>query len=496
MQRVVIVYRKFRARLIEVLYNSNYYERFERPWNVRLLLVVLFVLSVSLFKILLSSRFGYTALPYILYFPAIVLSVWYAGLTAGIISVLLSALVANYLFVYPFFDLSFMGDGTLPEAIIFIVEGLLIVWLVDMIQSVIHIAKLREHRQAEAELRFTRLADNAPSIIWRTDKDHNIIYWNNLFKDFIPFELLEVGPVMRIFEKISYEKKNEALTEMRMSMNKQVPFQIEICLKTIDGRQEWILMRAEPFVSPTGVFSGFVGSGINITERKLMEKRKSQFISITSHELKTPLTSIKAFIQLLERMETLKKHKDVQYYFSKVVKQVDIMTVFINDLLDLSRIERDSFYIRKEQFNIKELIYSTVKDFKSTHYNNKFKIKGVSQIFVLGDKNRLTQVFVNLLENAVKYSPEKSTIEIGMQTFKSTVRVYVKDDGYGIPLKDQKKIFKLFVQGSDGQSSESGGLGLGLYISKKIIEKHGGNIWVKSSPGKGSTFYFSLPLPK
>jgi PAS domain S-box-containing protein len=494
MKEIINAYTSFRSRVIELLYNSNYYERYERSSNLRFSLVLFFVLTISLLKILLSYYFGYTGLIYNLYFIAIIVSVWYAGTTAGVLAVLISLLMANYLFIEPLFTISFGEDHIFAESVVFIVEGLLMVWLIDIVQSVIHISKLREHRQAEAELRFTRLADNAPAVIWRTDRDHNIIYWNNLFKEYIPFDLLEVGPIVKIFESIIPQKDDGAITEIRRSLTRQEPFQVEMRMRNGDGRYDWILMRSEPFVSPTGIFNGYVGSGINITERKLLEKRKSQFISITSHELKTPLTSIKAFMQLLSRMDSLKKQKDVVYYFTKVVKQVDLMTVFINDLLDLSRIERGSFYVNKEPFSLSELISNTARDFYATHRSHRFKVIKMPNIMVMGDRNRLTQVLVNFLENAVKYAPEKSVIEIGTQLFKGTVRVYVKDQGLGIALKDQKKIFKLFVQSGGELDVAAGGLGLGLYIAKMIIDKHGGNIWVQSTLGRGSTFYFSLPL--
>lgn len=235
-----------------------------------------------------------------------------------------------------------------------------------------------------------------------------------------------------------------------------------------------------------------VATSRDITERVEIEKRKDDFISMASHELRTPVTSLKLYTQLLDRQLSSTKEVGVPEALIKMNSQIDRLTNLIGDLLDLSRIQAGKLQIRKINFKLDELILDVVESMQATT-THKFSIKGLSSNEVHADKERITQVLINLLSNAIKYSPESEKIIVQAHKTDTEVIVGVQDFGRGISNEHIGKIFERFYQIQD-RGISTGGLGIGLYISYEIVKRNGGNMWVKSKLGKGSTFYFSLPL--
>ncbi|MBB3054812.1 sensor histidine kinase [Mucilaginibacter gotjawali] len=225
---------------------------------------------------------------------------------------------------------------------------------------------------------------------------------------------------------------------------------------------------------------------------ELMAK-KDEFMSIASHELKTPITSVKASLQLLQRMAA--KDEALQQtlpFVNKAAKQVDKLTDIIHDLLDVTRIQAGKLELNRTEFNLADLVKECVEQCEPERYDKKIKITGDEQILVNADRNRIEQVIINLLTNALKYSPkdDKITISIERQD-NSLVKVSVKDNGIGIPGDKIENIFDRFYR-VENNSPHLSGLGLGLYISSEIIKRHGREIGVESAPGKGSDFWFTL----
>jgi signal transduction histidine kinase len=221
---------------------------------------------------------------------------------------------------------------------------------------------------------------------------------------------------------------------------------------------------------------------------------RDDFISLASHELKTPLTSLTVYNQLLEKKLTENNFPTLVESTHKMGMQIKNLTALITDLLDLSRLQVDKLIFHMEKFNINQVIKDIVEDIQSTTSRHTIEIQGESTKSVYGDKNRIGQVLVNLLTNAIKYSPEsdKVIVHVKYDEISKKVIVKVQDFGLGIEKKFINKVFNRFYQVSDPIKKTFPGLGIGLYISQQIMRRHKSKIMVESILRKGSTFSFAL----
>ena len=237
-----------------------------------------------------------------------------------------------------------------------------------------------------------------------------------------------------------------------------------------------------------------IGFVLNITERKMLEQRKDEFISVASHELKTPLTSIKAFAQILQQHMDRIYDEQSQLYLKKMEVQINRLTDLVSDLLDVSRIQAGKLELHKEHFQFDEMVKSVTDNLAPVLNNHSIEIQKNESVTVYADRSRLEQVLINLITNAVKYSPGVDKIIIRIEKKKGFIRTSVHDFGIGIPKDKQKKIFDRFYRVKGPRGERFQGLGLGLYISAEIVRRHDGEISFESTEGKGSIFYFTLPL--
>ncbi len=231
----------------------------------------------------------------------------------------------------------------------------------------------------------------------------------------------------------------------------------------------------------------------DITERIAAEKRKDDFLGIASHELRTPITSIKMYLRILENELKKSSQKKAITVTTKITGQTDKLTELVNDLLDVSRIQSGKLSLRKELIRLHDLIEEIIESIQETT-SSKIYFKKEKTPKIYADQYRLYQVITNLLTNAIKYSPKNSEIIVRLTGNKDLAIVSVQDFGIGIAKSYHNKIFEKLYQIPEEKEKTFPGLGMGLYISKEIIERHGGKIWLQSDKGKGSTFYFSLPI--
>jgi two-component system, sensor histidine kinase and response regulator len=220
-------------------------------------------------------------------------------------------------------------------------------------------------------------------------------------------------------------------------------------------------------------------------------RRKDEFMSIASHELKTPLASMKAYVQLLGR--SIGKDEKVKGYVDRTLAQINKLNSLIVDLLDTSRIENGKLKFNESLFNFSKLLKESVEIIGQTYPDYNIHVSGESNALVLGDEMRLEQVILNYMTNAIKYSPDRRELEIYSSLENNFLVVAVKDYGIGIPKENQADVFRKFYR-AEGVAKHFQGLGIGLYICFEIIRRHNGKCWLESEPGKGSTFYFSLPI--
>lgn len=227
--------------------------------------------------------------------------------------------------------------------------------------------------------------------------------------------------------------------------------------------------------------------------RKEAERKKDEFISIASHELKTPLTSVKGYVQLLERSAKKGDHVTVQRHLEKAQIQLEKLNNLIADLLDISKIESGKLKFNKQDFEIDTLVDNVIEIMHQSSPEFTIFKKGTANCAVYGDEMRIEQVIVNFLTNAIKYSPGTDKIELYVDITGDQLYIGVKDFGIGMLPEQLNHVFDKFYRVEE-TSQRFQGLGIGLYISAEIIRRHGGQIGVKSEYGKGSTFYFTIPI--
>ena len=263
----------------------------------------------------------------------------------------------------------------------------------------------------------------------------------------------------------------------------------------------WCLTEGAPYYDANGEFEGYAGSVTDITDLKKSEARKDDFIKMASHELKTPITSIKGYVQLLQKIYDeldLEKYQasrlTVKSSLNTISKQVSKLTRLVSELLDLTRIESGKLELQKTEFVLDDLLKETVSDMRHTTSQHRIVLRNDFMGNIFADKDRISQVLVNLLTNAIKYSPDADCIEIDVKENGNMINIKIKDYGIGIEEKDQKMIFQRFyrVEGKNEQTYP--GFGIGLFIVDEIIQRHNGNISVESKKNAGSIFTVSLPL--
>lgn len=252
-----------------------------------------------------------------------------------------------------------------------------------------------------------------------------------------------------------------------------------------------------PVIAAATLVNQLDGTNINIildiTERKRLEQRKDEFIGIASHELKTPLTSIKGYVQILERIIEEMGDEKAKRLVSRTNTYINRLNSLIADLLDVSKIQSGKLEFDISTFDIHGLVKDAIESMEPTSNHHKIIFEESIHQDIVGDRHRLEQVVINLLSNAIKYSPDSDKVLVRISKDDKNVVIAVTDFGVGIALKNQTKLFQRFYR-VESISRDFSGLGIGLYISSEIVNRHNGKIWVQSEENKGSTFYFSLPI--
>jgi PAS domain S-box-containing protein len=261
-----------------------------------------------------------------------------------------------------------------------------------------------------------------------------------------------------------------------------------------DGSSVWVQNNVSVLRDSKGEPVNILMITEDITERKKAEERKDSFISMASHELKTPVTSLMGFTQLLKRR--LKQLADPQtlLFLDRMDAQIKKLTHLITDLLDISKMQTGILPFRETTIDFDELVRETVENVQATTTTHHIDVQGEVHAQIYGDRDRLEQVLMNLLTNAIKYSPQADTVIVCLSRDEAQIEVAVQDFGIGIAEKYHESIFERFYQVTDSRQHTYPGLGIGLFIARALVERHGGRLWLESQEGEGSTFRFTLPL--
>jgi two-component system phosphate regulon sensor histidine kinase PhoR len=337
---------------------------------------------------------------------------------------------------------------------------------------------------------FKLLANSIPQMTWTNLPNGEANFYNQQWYDYTGFNMLEINNRRSIVVHpddlaVTTEKFEHAIGSGDV-------FEVENRYKRADGTYRWHLNRAIPLRDELGKILFWVGTATDIQEQKQQMEKKDEFIGIASHELKTPLTSLKGYLQLIgHKKDSLPD--GVKQYVDKALLSLKKLQGLINDLLDVSKIQAGRLEYALQPVNLTELISQSVEN--ARHVNPNFNIENrvTNGLLINGNEERLDQVLTNLINNAVKYSPSDNNIVIDAVKQNDKVRVSITDNGIGLSAEQQERIFERFYRVEDKKFMSSG-LGMGLYISREIINNHNGKIGVNSDLGKGSTFYFDLPL--
>lgn len=334
------------------------------------------------------------------------------------------------------------------------------------------------------------------------DKDYKITVFNETAEKISGFKATEVvgnryDTVLKfVFEKD--EKQNDEFVRgaIESGMVKQMANHTVLIRK--DSQRVPVADSAAPFKDKSGKVMGCVVVFRDVTKEREIDKMKSEFVSVASHQLRTPLTGIKWFSELL-----LKNNPDdtTKEYVQQIAVSNERMVRLVDDLLNVSRIETGKkFDIILKEMDIVPLVKSVLEEQLSSANAKNIALscsKDAPHELVLSvDELKIRQVFQNLVSNAIKYSKENTQIMLGCEPKQAEVVFYVKDNGVGIPLHQQSQIFNKFFRAENVLTMHTDGTGLGLYIVKAIVEAHGGKIWFESVENKGTTFFFSLPIKK
>ncbi|WP_374951471.1 ATP-binding protein [Mucilaginibacter sp.] len=350
----------------------------------------------------------------------------------------------------------------------------------------------RTHDLVISREHFRLLTNNIDQMTWTNLPTGEFISYNQRWFDYTGLTLDDDHEVK--WEMLVHpDDLADTLNQYNHSLQTGDLFEVENRYKRHDGVYRWHLNRSKPLKNDAGDIIFWVGTATDIEEQKKEMERKDEFIGIASHELKTPLTSLKGYVQLIAAYKKEELPPVVKQYITKATVSINKLQSLINDLLDVSKIKAGRLQYAIGEVDIANLVNICVENAYHAHPNFKFNVELQPGFTVSGNQERLEQVLMNLINNAVKYSPTNREVNIAAVQQSDKVRVAVTDFGIGLSADQKSKIFERFYRVEDKQNMTSG-LGMGLYISQEIVKNHNGAIGVESEPGKGSTFYFVLPL--
>ncbi|WP_437683615.1 PAS domain-containing protein [Sorangium sp. So ce131] len=389
----------------------------------------------------------------------------------------------------------------------------------SMIGMVTDITEKRAAADAirESEERFRNIADNSPVMIWVTRPDTCCTYLNKVWSDFTG-QAQAAGLGFGWLDMLHPEDVERSASSFRAASARREPFRLDYRLRRRDGQYRWCIDAAAPRFSPSGEFLGYVGSVIDITDRKQAEEErarlleveqaarseaeranrmKDEFLSTVSHELRTPLTAILGWSHLLRRRVS-REDEDLCKGLAVIDRNARAQAQLIEDLLDMGRITSGKIRLDVQPLDLHDVVGAAISSVAPSAEAKGIRLVKISSPAVgvtRGDPSRLQQVAWNLLSNAIKFTPEGGSVQVEVSRAGDHVEITVSDTGEGIAPEFLPYVFERFRQADASTTRRHGGLGLGLAIVKHLVELHGGTVRATSAGvGKGTTFTVELPL--
>ncbi|MGO8838323.1 MAG: sensor histidine kinase [Limisphaerales bacterium] len=346
----------------------------------------------------------------------------------------------------------------------------------------------RRHQQTTVEAKAQQqvLFNSMLEGLLLLDRNRRIYLANRAFKDLFGLKTELRGKT--IMEALRVHEL-AALVE-RVESDGQV-FDYELKLPELSER--WLQVNAAAISNSAGEREGTILVFHDLTRLKQLERTREEFVANVSHELRTPLSLIKGYVETL--LDGARSNPEVAERFLKIIERnAQRLDLLIQDLLTISALEAGRIKLSLQPVELRPLAEKVFADLKPpADAKNTVLANALPDLTVMADQNRLEQVFANLVDNAIKYGRAQGTVTVGAKkTDDGKIEVFVQDDGPGIPTEALDRVFERFYRVDKARSREQGGTGLGLSIVKHIVQTHGGKVWVKSEPGKGATFFFTL----
>lgn len=351
-----------------------------------------------------------------------------------------------------------------------------------------------ELRQAdERSAKLAAIVESSDDAIIGKDLNGVVTAWNRGAEHIFGYSEAEIvgQPVLKLIPEDLHHEEPFILSRLR---NGEKIDHYETIRRTADGRRIDVSLTISPIHDKEGRVIGVSKIARDISEQKRDDQRKNDFIGMASHELKTPLTSLTALVQVLH--QKLKVHDDpfVPQALNKAHLQTKKMSSLINGFLNVSRLESGKLEIVKQDFDLTELAKEQLEEIRLTVSSHTFMFEPDNVVTVLADREKIGSVISNLLTNAVKYSPKGKLINITCIMRDGQALFSVQDEGMGIKAQDLPRIFDRYYRAGSEHTRHISGFGVGLYLSAEIIQRHDGRIWAESQKGVGSTFFFNLPV--
>jgi signal transduction histidine kinase len=313
-------------------------------------------------------------------------------------------------------------------------------------------------------------------------------------KDLIPILTNETVKLVELQALIVAEYREQFLNAFNIALKTNASIDLEVPT-IVKGNNEFRWLRITG-ISTTGKSNNFPkihGSIEDISNRKFNELLRQDYLAMVSHDLKSPLSVIKLYMQLCERAANEPQQHLSRDMFKKAGSQIDKMTGMIESYLEFPATGNGEINYKPTKFDIKQLLEEMINDMRLLNPGYILILKAIERITVVADRTKIGQVIQNLLSNAIKYSSKIDIITINLRTAENFIQVEIQDHGVGIKPADQKKIFDRFYRAEPVNDLQVRGYGIGLYLTKQIIKQHQGKIWLTSEVNKGSKFYFTLP---
>lgn len=353
--------------------------------------------------------------------------------------------------------------------------------------------KNAELRLALNELEF--LANAVPAVVWTSKRDGRLDYINERWEERTA-QAIEESMGSGWTAVVHPDDLDQVFLDWKHCLRTGDPYQGEFRMLDHNGSYRWWLVRALPLRNEQGGIVKWYGSNTDISDQKEIQRQKDNFLGVASHELKTPVTSIKAYAQVMEMMFRRAGDLKNAELLAKMDSQINKLSNLIADLLDVTKINTGRLQFNEVPFNFNQMVEEVTEEVQRTSDKHLIRKELNFKQQFMGDQDRICQVVSNLLTNAIKYSPDADQVIISTKDCGNEVQVCVQDFGIGISQQKKDKVFEQFYRVSGTREHTIPGLGLGLYISSEIVKYLNGRIWVNSVEGKGSTFCFALPIKK